>query len=433
MNHKKRVIIVGGGFGGLSAAKALGGSEAEVVLIDRSNHHLFQPLLYQVATAALSPADIAAPTRALLARYTNVSVLMDEVTGLDAAGKKIKTANCGSMSFDYLVLATGAEYSFFGNDHWRAHAPTLKSLEDALRIRSRLLEAFERAEREQDPVEIRRLLTFVVVGGGPTGVEMAGAIAELAKTALKRDFRRVGAGDLRIILIEAAGGVLSAFPQELSEYSAQALRAHGVEVMLQTKVSGIDKEGILTDGGRIRSANVVWAAGIQARPAAQWLKADAARNKAVRVYADCSVPGHPDIYAIGDVSSFEPTPECPLPGIAPVAKQQGRYVGKAIRARIAGRGYPAAFRYYNWGSMAVIGRSSAVADFGWLRLKGWNAWLAWSMVHLLLLIDFRSKVSVYVNWAWSWFTHRRGARLLTSPTSSDVAATFEGETKEVNA
>jgi NADH:ubiquinone reductase (H+-translocating) len=413
MSKRKQVIIVGGGFGGLAAAKALAGHDVDVLLIDRSNHHLFQPLLYQVATAALSPADIAAATRSLFSKGRNVTVLMDEVTGADCERREVFGAKAGALPYDYLVLATGADYSFFGHDDWAPYAPVLKTLEDALGIRERLLRAFEEAERSADPDEVARLLTFVVVGGGPTGVEMAGAIAELAKTALATDFRHVNEGQVRILLVEAGLTILSTFRPYQRVHALHALRELGVEVLLGSPVQEIDEKGIVAAGQPVRSPNVIWCAGTQARPAGEWLGAETARNKAVIVAHDCSVPGHPDIFAIGDVASYAVEDGSSLPGLAPVAKQQGRYVAEVILARIHGKQAPPPFRYRNWGSMAVIGRSRAVADFGWLRLNGYLAWLTWSLVHLFLLVDFRSRLAVYVNWTWAWFTRGRAARLLT--------------------
>lgn len=410
---RPRIVIVGAGFGGMAAVRALKGAEADITLVDRTNHHLFQPLLYQVATAALSPADIATASRVLTRGHANVQVLMDEVAGVDIEGSAVQLAHGGALPFDYLVLATGAAYSFFGHDEWAEHAQVLKSLDDALAIRERLLLAFEQAEQSNDPEEVRRLLTFVVVGGGPTGVEMAGTIAELALTTLARDFRRIDPTSARILLCEAGGHVLGAFPADLPAYATEALRSLGVEVRLGQAVSLVDASGIVLGGERIEAANVLWCAGTQARPAAQWLAADAARNGAVRVRPDCSVPGHPNIFAIGDVASYDAGEGKPLPGLAPVAKQQGKYVGRLLAARIGGRAAPPPFRYRNLGTMAVIGRSRAIADFGRFQLKGFFAWLAWSLVHLMLLVDFRSRVMVYMNWSWAWFTYGRGARLLT--------------------
>lgn len=410
---QKRIVIVGAGFGGMAAAKALKRADADVVLVDRTNHHLFQPLLYQVATAALSPADIATASRALLRRQENVTVVMGEATGVDVARGALLMDGAADLLFDYLVLATGAAYSFFGRDEWAAHAPVLKTLADALAMRERLLGAFEWAESHAASGDTRRALTFVIVGGGPTGVELAGTIAELAHTTLARDFRQVDPASARIILFEAGPRLLSAFPQRLSDYALTALESLGVEVRTDTMVDEIDAAGLTAGGERIASANVLWCAGTAARPAAEWLGAAAAANRAVKVTADCSVPGHPNIFAIGDVASYAGADGAPLPGLAPVAKQQGDYVGRLLKARIARKPDPAPFRYRDYGALAVIGRSRAVADFGWFRVTGFPAWLTWSLVHLMLLVDFRSRVMVYINWSWAWLTRGRGARLLT--------------------
>ncbi|WP_342450635.1 NAD(P)/FAD-dependent oxidoreductase [Sphingomonas sp. CFBP 13728] len=420
---RKQVVIVGAGFGGLAAAKALSGRDVTVTLIDRTNHHLFQPLLYQVATAALAPSDIATATRTLMAGHGNVTTLLDDVTDVDDTKREVLTASGERIPYDYLVLATGCSYSFFGNDAWAEHAPVLKTLADALSIRERLLDAFERAERSVDASEIASLLTFVVVGGGPTGVEMAGAIAELAKTALARDFRNIDSRTLRIKLVEAGTTILSTFPDDLPRYAAAALTRLGVEVILGAPVLLIDAEGLQVGDTRIDAATVIWAAGTRANEAATWLDADAARNGALRVLPDCSVEDRPHVFAIGDVASFTGSDGKPLPGLAPVAKQQGRYVGDLIWSKVQGRRTSAPFQYRNWGSMAVIGRSHAVADFGTIRLRGFVAWLSWSLVHLMLLVDFRSRLTVYVNWAWSWFTRGRGVRLLTRATHLPTAKT----------
>ncbi len=415
---RPRVVIIGAGFGGLAAAKTLETVEAEVILIDRSNHHLFQPLLYQVATAALSPADIASATRAMFSKSSNVSVVMDEVTGIDAAQRQVTAQRSGITSYDFLILATGAEYSFFGNDTWAEHAPVLKSLDDALHIRARLLAAFEDAERTDDPQEMRRLLTFALVGGGPTGIEMAGAIAELARTALSGNFRRISEKDVRILLVEAGQSLLGGCHNNLSQVALEALRDLGVEVMFGKAVAHIDASGLVVGDEHIPSANVIWCAGTQARPAGAWIGAETACNKAIIVGPDCAISDHPEIFAIGDLASYTDKDGKTLPGLAPVAKQQGRYVAKVIAARIKGRSAPRAFRYHNWGTMAVIGRARAVADFGWLRLTGFPAWLAWSLVHLMLLVDFRSRGAVYLTWTWAWFTRGRAARILTVPDAS---------------
>lgn len=409
---RKTVVIVGAGFGGLAAAKAFKGADVDVVLIDRTNHHLFQPLLYQVATAALSPADIATASRTLLRGQANVTVLMGEVTAVDAAAKCVRLKDGPDQRYDWLILATGAAYSFFGHPEWAGEAEVLKSLDDALTIRRKLLAAFERAELADDPEQARRLTTFVVVGAGPTGVETAGTIAEMARMTLKNEFRRIDPAQARVILFEAGPRVLAAFPEALSAYAERALEELGVEVRTGTAVEAIS-DGVVRAGGEtIEAAAVLWSAGVEARPVAQWLGAEAVRNGAVVVDATCAVPGVENVFAVGDVASYRQNGK-PLPGLAPVAKQQGRWVGRLVRARAEGRPDPAPFRYHDWGTMAVIGRSRAVALLGPWKMTGFIAWLAWSLVHLMLLIDFRSRAAVYVNWTWAWFTMGRGARLLT--------------------
>jgi NADH dehydrogenase len=410
---RPQVLVVGGGFGGLAAAKALRGSKADVTLVDRTNHHVFQPLLYQVATAALSPADIATANRVLLRGQENATVLMAEVVGVNTTGRRVHLADGRALSYDYLILATGADYSFFGHEEWAEHTLVLKTIDDALAIRSQLLGAFEEAEQCEDSYRVRQLLTFVFVGAGPTGVEMAGTIAELARTTLARDFRHIDPRLARVILCEAGSRVLSAFPARLSAYTQGALESLGIEVCLNQAVEQIDANGLLVGGTRIDTPNVLWCAGTEARPAARWLGARASRNGAIRVQDDCSVPGKPEIFAIGDVSSFDDCSGKPLPGLAAVAKQQGHYVGMMLRARLAHASPPPPFRYQNLGTMAVIGRSRAVAHFGFVDLTGFTAWLTWSLVHLMLLVDFHSRLMVYVSWSWAWFTYGRGARLLT--------------------
>jgi NADH:ubiquinone reductase (H+-translocating) len=408
----KRIVIVGSGFGGMAAAKALKRAEAEITLVDRTNHHLFQPLLYQVATAALSPADIATASRALLRHQSKISVLMAEVVDIDVESRIVHLAGGRDLPYDYLVLATGSAYSFFGHDEWAKDALTLKSLADALTIRERLLSAFEKAEECGDRRLIAKLMTFVVVGAGPTGVELAGTIAELARSTLARDFKAIDTRSARIILCEAGDRVLSAFPKSLSDYAAKALRSLGVELRLNAAVREIDDEGLMIGEERIETSTVLWCAGTEARPAARWIGAQAARNGAVKVGGDCAIIGRPEIFVVGDAASMDDGSGGVLPGLAPVAKQQGAYVGKTLQARLAGRPPPAPFRYRNYGTMAIIGRSRAIADFGFFTLTGFPAWLAWSLVHLMLLVDFRSRLTVYVNWSWAWFTYGRGARLL---------------------
>ena len=409
----------------MAAVQALRGADADITLVDRTNHHLFQPLLYQVATAALSPAEIATASRVLLRRYHNATVLMSEVIGVDAAHRSVQLANGLALRYDFLVLATGAAYSFFGHDEWAAYTHVLKTLDDALSIRERLLSAFEWAEECADPVQVKRLLTFAVIGGGPTGVELAGTMAELARTTLARDFKRIDPRSARIVLCEAGSRLLSAFPQHLSDYALSALRTLGVEVRLGEAVNAIDATGLLVGDTRIDAALILWCAGTKARPAAQWIGAAAARNGAIEVRPDCSVAAWPEIFAIGDVASFSAGLSKPLPGLAPVAKQQGRYVGRLIKARIAGAAFTKPFRYRDWGTMAIIGRSHAIADFGRFRLTGFLAWLTWSLVHLMLLVDFRSRVVVYWNWSWAFFTYGRGARLLTGDSHMRQSAAAE--------
>jgi NADH:ubiquinone reductase (H+-translocating) len=407
------VVIVGAGFGGLAAAKRLGGKPVEVTVIDRRNHHLFQPLLYQVATAALSPADIAAPIRSILRAYRNIEVLLDEVIGVDPKNRRVLTRDSTGQSYDYLILTTGSEYAYFGHEDWPRLARGLKSLEDATAIRRQLLLAFERAETARDPALRQRLLTFVLVGGGPTGVEMAGAIAELAKASLARDFRHIDPRSARILLVEAGPRLLPAFPEKLGRYAAGALERMGVEVRLGTAIEHIDATGVVASGERIDAGVVIWSAGVQATPVGRWLGRTTARNGAVPVAADLSVPGLPEVFVLGDAAGAGGPDGRPLPGLAAVAEQQGRYVGRLIAARAQGRPDPGPFVYRNLGTLATIGRSAAVADFGAVRLTGFFAWLLWGLVHIYLLIGFRNRLAVFLNWAWSWLTYGRGARLIT--------------------
>jgi NADH:ubiquinone reductase (H+-translocating) len=413
------VVIVGAGFAGLAAAKRLGRAPVEVTVIDRRNHHLFQPLLYQVATAALSPADIAAPIRATLRPYRNVEVLLDEVTGIDTAARRVITKETAAQSYDFLILATGSEYAYFGHDDWPRFAPGLKSVEDATDIRRRLLLAFERAEGIRDPALRQRLLTFVLVGGGPTGVEMAGAIAELAKATLARDFRHIDPKSARILLVEAGPRLLPAFPEKLSAYARSALARMGVEVRLETMIEHIDEEGVIARGARIPAATVIWSAGVRATPVGQWLGVATARNGTVRVEPDLSIAELPEVFVPGDAALLPGPDGTPLPGLAAVAEQQGRYLGELIAAQVEGRPDAGPFVYRNRGTMATIGRAAAVADFGTVQLTGHVAWLLWGFVHIYLLIGFRNRLAVFVNWMWSWLTYGRGARLITGPISHD--------------
>ena len=409
---KTRVVIIGAGFGGLEAAKALRRADADVIIIDRHNHHCFQPLLYQVATAALSPADIAWPIRHILRPQRNATVLMEEVHGIDANKKCLRT-EFGDVPYDYLVIATGAMHSYFGHDDWSDYAPGLKRIEDATRIRRSILIAFERAEVVQDPVEQRRLLTFVIVGGGATGVEMAGAIADVARQTLAADFRRIDPRTARIVLIEAGPRLLPTFPQTLSEYARDTLARHGVDVKTQTLVTKCDARGVDLTDGRIDAGTLIWAAGVKSSPAAHWLNTDADKAGRVKVAADLSVPGHPDIFVIGDAATIADARGKSVPGIAPAAKQMGKYVGKLISARIAGREHRKAFRYLHLGDLATIGRRAAVVKFGWLELKGFLGWLFWSVAHIYFLIGLRNRFVVAFNWFWDYITFQRGARLIT--------------------
>ena len=410
---RPRVVILGAGFGGLSAAKALRHADCDVVVIDRRNYHLFQPLLYQVATAALSPADIASPIRSILSRQKNAHVLMARVTGIDPMRKLVQLKDGRDEPFDYLIVATGARHAYFGHDQWERHAPGLKKIEDATDIRRRILLAFERAETTQDPEERKALLTFLVIGGGATGVEMAGAIAELAHWALADEFHAIDPTQARVVLVEAGPRLLPAFPPELGEFARKALEKLGVDVQLGSAVEQCDEGGITHRGQRIPARTIVWGAGVQASHAAKWLGAEKDRAGRVVVAKDLSVPGQRDIFVIGDTASVMDDKGNPVPGIAPAAKQMGAYVSRVIAARVAGRDEGRPFRYRHAGSLATIGRSAAIADFGWIRFKGWIAWWLWGVAHIYFLIDFRSRFIVALQWFWSYVTYRRGARLIT--------------------
>ena len=412
---RPRIVIVGAGFGGLSAALGLRRVAADVTVIDRRNHHLFQPLLYQVATAALSPADIAAPIRGILSRHDNTRVILGAVTGIDTAGRAVLIGE-RRIPYDELIVATGAREFYFGHDEWAAATLGLKNIDDATTMRRRILVAFERAEASEDDAERRRLLTFVIIGGGPTGVELAGALAELARAALARDFRRIDPATARIVLLEAGPRLLSTFPPRLSDVAARELARLGVEVRLGAKVTGCDSCGAVLDGERIESRTLIWAAGVTASPAAAWLGIAPVRGGRVAVGPDLSVPGHPEIFVIGDAAQVE-GPHGSLPGVAPVAKQQGAYVARVIAARLAGKAAPAPFSYRDYGNLATIGRREAVVDFGWLRLTGRLAWLVWGIAHIFFLIGFRNRVAVALEWLWSYLTYQRGARLITGQDS----------------
>ena len=410
---RPKVVILGAGFGGLSAARALRHAPCDVAVIDRHNYHLFQPLLYQVATAALSPAEIASPIRSILGRQKNARVAMARVTGIDAGRKRVLLQGGREEAFDYLVVATGARHAYFGHDDWEDCAPGLKKIDDATDIRRRILLAFERAETTDDPEQRKALLTFVVIGGGATGVEMAGAIAELAHWALADEFHAIDPTQARTILIEAGPRLLAGFPPKLGDYAHRALEKLGVEVQLGRAVEQCDRAGIVYGGERLAARTIVWAAGVQASPAAKWLDADKDRAGRVIVSDDLSVPGHPEIFVIGDAAAVKDPKGNPVPGIAPAAKQMGAHVGRLIAARVAGRDDDRPFRYRHAGSLATIGRSAAIADFGWLKVTGWPAWWLWGIAHIYFLIDFRSRFIVALQWFWSYLTYRRGARLIT--------------------
>jgi len=415
--HRPKVVIVGAGFGGIEAAAALSRVAVDVIVLDRQNHHCFQPLLYQVATAALSPAEIAWPIRHMLRQQRNATVFMAEVKGVDLAGRSVETS-AGPMSYDYLVIATGATHSYFGHDDWAKFAPGLKRIEDATRIRRSILLAFERAELAGNDAERQRLLTFVIVGGGATGVEMAGAIAEIARETLANDFRRIDPRNSRIILLEAGPRVIPTLPEDLSRYAERALTRMGVDVRTSTRVIGCDAGGVDVDHGRIDASTTIWAAGVVASPAAAWLGAAHDRAGRVLVGPDLSVPDHPEVFVIGDAAAVHDDNGEPVPGVAPAAKQMGHYVGRLIAARLAGKSLPP-FRYRNLGELATIGRRAAVVKFGRLHLKGFIGWLFWSLAHIYFLIGVKNRFIVAFTWLWDYLTFQRGARLITEVPPQD--------------
>jgi NADH dehydrogenase len=409
---KPRIVIVGAGFGGLAVAQSFRHVDADITLIDRQNHHLFQPLLYQVATAGLSPADIAWPVRYLMRRQPNTRVLMGEIRAVDPV-RKVVTLDAGPIAYDCLVLATGATHGYFGRDEWARYAPGLKTLDDATAMRRRLLLAFERAEMTSNPEENARLLTIVIVGGGPTGVELAGAVAELARRALARDFRSIDPRRTRVILVEAGPRLLANFPDSLSRYTGRALEQLGVEVRLGQAVTHCDADGVRIGDETLRAGTVVWAAGVAASPPARWLGVAADRAGRVPVTPQLRAPGLEDVWVIGDAALAKNPDGAPQPGIAPVAKQQGRYVARAIAARIEGRAPPPPFEYRDRGLLATIGRKSAVIAWGRLRLRGWIAWWIWGAAHVYFLVSLRNRVIVVTQWLWSYVFFERGARLIT--------------------
>jgi len=430
-----RVVIVGGGFGGLYAAQALKRAPVRVTVVDRRNFHLFQPLLYQVATGGLSPGEIASPLRGVLNRQSNTYVLLGEVTDIDPDMRRVRLSD-GTLSYDTLILAAGGQHHYFGNPQWEALAPGLKTIEDATEIRGRIFLAFEAAEREPDPAVRRAWLTFVIVGAGPTGVELAGALSEIANHTLKRDFRTIDSREARIVVIEGADRVLPPYTADLSAKAAAALERLGVQVRTGALVTSIEPDAVTVRVGandeRIPARTVVWAAGVQASPLGRVLadRAGATLDRAGRVMveADCSIAGHPEIFVIGDLACFTHQTGTPLPGVAPVAMQQGRYVARLIQQRLVGGG-AAPFRYRDKGSMAVIGRHAAVADIAGLRFNGSLAWLTWLFVHLMYLVEFDNRLLVLTEWAWNYVTWNRGARLITGRTK-ELSPRRRGDTEK---
>jgi len=421
-----RIVIVGGGFGGLAAAKALRNTPAQIILIDRTNHHLFQPLLYQVATSVLSPGQIGSPIRGILRNQKNTTVILGEVTGVDTDKKSIFVSDVDRQDvptpYDYLILATGVSHSYFGHNEFKEFAPGLKSLADAVAVRNKILQAFEQAEAEEDPSRHRDLLTFVLVGAGPTGVEMAGAIAVLVRSTLKSEFRRIDPASARIVLVDVAPRVLGPFSEELAKAAKQRLENLGVEVRLGHSVDQIDADGVVVAGERIVSKTVIWTAGVAPSPAGRWLKVETDRAGRVRVQSDLTVPGHPETFVIGDTASLDQDGK-PLPGVAQVAMQQGRYVGKLIHNRVIGKPAPRPFSYFDKGSMAVVGKGFAVLQSGKVHLSGFGAWLTWAAIHLQFLAQSSLRVSVFLQWVWTYLTGQRGSRLIVNHHRSEPVGT----------
>jgi len=410
MHH---VVIVGAGFGGLTAAQKLSNAAVRITIIDQRNHHLFQPLLYQVGTAALATSEIAWPIRFLMRKREEVTTLLGVVTGVDPRNRWVALEDGGAVAFDTLVLATGARHAYFGHDEWEPFAPGLKTLEDATSIRRRVLLSLERAERENDPARRAALLTFVIVGGGPTGVELAGAIVELVYQNLRGEFRHFDTRQARVLLIEAGPRLLPAIAPDLSAYALKALDRLGVEVRLGAPVTDCNSKGVRIGDQIVEADVILWAAGVRASPAAAWLGAPADAAGRVKVEADLTVPGHPDIFVIGDTATVNVWNGKPAPGIAPAAKQQGAYVARTVKQRLAGHSQPRPFRYHHAGDLATIGKRSAVIDFGWCKLKGWVAWWVWGLAHIYFLIGLRNRFAVALSWLWIYLTGNRSACLIT--------------------
>jgi NADH:ubiquinone reductase (H+-translocating) len=423
---KPRIVIVGGGFGGLAAAKALRNTPAEVTLIDRTNHHLFQPLLYQVATAVLTPSQIGTPIRGILRNQKNTVVVLGEVTGVDKERKCVFVSNADRLDvpvqYDYLILATGASHSYFGHNEFEAFAPGLKNLADAVAARNKVLQAFELAEAEEDPSGHPDLLTFVLVGAGPTGVEMAGALAVLVRTALRSDFRRIDPTSARIVLVDMAPHVLGTFSERLSKAAKERLEKLGVEVRLGHSVDQIDADGVIVAGERIASKTVIWTAGVAPSPAGKWLKVETDRAGRVRVQKDLTVPGHPEIFVVGDTASLDQDGK-PLPGVAQVAMQGGQYAGRLIHRILTGKSRPSPFRYFDKGNMAVVGKGFAVLQSGKVGVSGFGAWLTWAAIHLQFLATSSLRLTVSLQWVWTYVTGQRGSRLIVNHHSSELART----------
>ena len=417
-----KIVIVGGGFGGLAAAKALKNTPAEITLIDRTNHHLFQPLLYQVATSALFPGQIGTPIRAILRNQKNTTVILGEVTGVNKTQKCVFVSDADRVGvplpYDYLILATGVTHSYFGHNEFEKFAPGLKTLADAEAIRNKILQAFEQAEAEEDPAHHRDLLTFILVGAGPTGVEMAGALGVLVRSTLKSEFRRIDPMTARIVLVDMSPRVLPPFSEELSKAAKQRLENLGVEVRLGHSVDQIDADGIVVAGERIVSKTVIWTAGVAPSPAGKWLQAETDRAGRVRIQNDLTVPGHPEIFVIGDTAALDQNGK-PLPGVAQVAMQQGRYAGKVIHNRITGKPAPTPFSYFDKGSMAVVGKGFAVLQSGKVQVSGFGAWLAWVAVHLQFLATSSLRLTVFLQWVWTYVTGQRGSRLIVNHHESE--------------
>ncbi|TPI57720.1 NAD(P)/FAD-dependent oxidoreductase [Mesorhizobium sp. B3-1-3] len=407
------VVVVGAGFGGLELTRALAGAPVRITMIDKRNHHLFQPLLYQVATTSLATSEVAWPIRHLLRKRKDVTTLLGNVTGVDRAGKRVLLEDGSSVPYDTLVLATGARHAYFGHDEWEPFAPGLKTLEDATTIRRRILLAFEQAERETDPAKRQALLTLVIVGGGPTGVELAGTIVELAHDTLRGEFRNIDTRQARVVLIEAGERILANFAPQLSDYARKALERLGVTVELGRPVTKLDAEGVVFGDAHLPARTIIWAAGVAASPAAEWLGAAADRASRVLVEPDLTVPGNPDIFVIGDTAHVLRPDGKPVPGVAPSAKQEGKHVAATIKARLAGDTATRPFRYKHAGDLATIGKRAAAIDFGWIKLTGWPAWWLWGIAHIYFLIDFRNRLAVSLSWLWIYLTGQRSARLIT--------------------